>query len=207
MDAVVKATQDAIAIATQTGRTPYIEGGPGEGKTSFTQALARKFNAYFHIEIGSISDPLDFKGQPYIDGGKLKYQPAFYYEEANAAPRALILFDELPNSPGPVQAGMLTVLQDRRVGAYRLGEPHVWFIAAGNPIELCPNGTPLFAPMANRLVHFKWPFNVEMPGATACWAAGPTRRCPCCRTARSTTTTRTVTSRTGATTARRRWRS
>jgi MoxR-like ATPase len=166
------ATQHAIAITLQTGRVPYIEGGPGEGKTSYITSVAKALDAYFHIEIGSIADPLDMKGQPFIVDGKLRYQPAFYWEEANAAKRSLILFDELPNSPAPVQAAMLTVLQDRRVGAYKLGE-HVWFAAAGNPIVLCPNGTPLFAPMANRMVHFKWPFNVDAwrQGMLAGWPA------------------------------------
>lgn len=158
------ATQHAIAIALQAGHVPYIEGGPGEGKTAFIESLGRFFDAEVHIEIGSIADPLDFKGQPTMVDGKLVYQTPEDWVRLNQAVEkgrgAIAFLDELPNSPGPIQAALLTVIQKKRLGTYQL-HPRVWFAAAGNPIELCPNGTPLFAPMANRMVHFKWPFDVN----------------------------------------------
>jgi MoxR-like ATPase len=181
---LVKITQEGIAIVLQAGHVPYIEGGPGEGKTAFIESLAKAFNAELHIEIGSIADPLDFKGQPVMvtdSNGerRLVYQTPDDWIRLNRAKHAIAFLDELPNSPGPIQAALLTVIQKRKLGSFQLGN-HVWFAAAGNPIELCPNGTPLFAPMANRMVHFKWPFDVSAwrNGMLAGWPTPSVPRLP-----------------------------
>lgn len=66
-----------------------------------------------------------------------------------------VLVDEVTTLSPALQAVMLGVVLDGKVGTYRLADS-VRIIAAANPIELAANGTPLAPPVANRFCHLDW---------------------------------------------------
>ena len=174
---LIEAAHEAISITVQAGHIPYIENIPGIGKSAFTLALGRSLELMTHIEILSIADATDIKGQPYRSEDGVRFAPSKWLRDANNAKNltnpltgrpykgALVFFDEIPNAEPPVMAGALTLMSERRAGETKL-EPHVHLMAAGNPVEISPNGRPLPAPMANRMIHLDFPID------TNAWAQG-----------------------------------
>lgn len=67
----------------------------------------------------------------------------------------LLFFDELSSAPPAVQAALLRVVLERRVGSLRL-PASVRIVAAANPPASAADGWHLSAPLANRFVHLDW---------------------------------------------------
>lgn len=167
----IQAAHEAISITVQAGHVPYIENMPGVGKSKFTLALARALELDVHMEILAIADATDIKGQPYRTEEGVSFAAPRWLRRLNNAPNVtnpltgrnykggLIFFDEIPNAEPPVMAGALTLLSERRAGETAV-LPHVAMMAAGNPVEISPNGRPLPAPMANRMIHLPFPIDI-----------------------------------------------
>jgi hypothetical protein len=71
------------------------------------------------------------------------------------AGRGLLFLDELSTAPPAVQAALLRLVLERRVGALRL-PPAVRIVAAANPRSSAADGWELSPPLANRFVHLRW---------------------------------------------------
>jgi hypothetical protein len=67
----------------------------------------------------------------------------------------LLFFDELSTAPPAVQAALLRVVLERRVGDLRLPDG-VRIVAAANPTDSAAGGWDLTPPLANRFVHLTW---------------------------------------------------
>jgi len=71
-----------------------------------------------------------------------------------------LFLDELTTCPPAVQAALLGVIAENRVGDGTL--PHtVWKLAAGNPPNCAANGAELEPPLANRLCPLTWETDTE----------------------------------------------
>ena len=77
------------------------------------------------------------------------------------AGRGLLFLDELSTAPPAVQAALLRLVLERRVGALRL-PPGVRIVAAANPRSSAADGWELSAPLANRFVHLQWTHDHEV---------------------------------------------
>jgi hypothetical protein len=77
------------------------------------------------------------------------------------AGRGLLFLDELSTAPPAVQAALLRLVLERRVGALRL-PPGVRIVAAANPRRSAADGWELSAPLANRFVHLQWTYDHEI---------------------------------------------
>jgi hypothetical protein len=77
------------------------------------------------------------------------------------AGRGLLFLDELSTAPPAVQAALLRVVLERRVGALRL-PPGVRIVAAANPRSSAADGWELSPPLANRFVHLQWTYDHDV---------------------------------------------
>jgi hypothetical protein len=77
------------------------------------------------------------------------------------AGRGLLFLDELSTAPPAVQAALLRLVLERRVGALRL-PPGVRIVAAANPRSSAADGWELSPPLANRFVHLQWAHDHEV---------------------------------------------
>ena len=77
------------------------------------------------------------------------------------AGRGLLFLDELSTAPPAVQAALLRLVLERRVGALQL-PPGVRIVAAANPRSSAADGWELSPPLANRFVHLQWTHDHEV---------------------------------------------
>jgi len=154
-----------IEIALDTKNTPFLRASPGVGKTALINAIARRRRMHLHTLLGSTMDPTDVGGLPATktlpDGEVVTvFTQLEWFKEvvdfAKANPQGAIIFiDEITTTTPPVQAALLTFIQDRRIGKYKLPD-NVLIIAAGNPPEEAADGWQLAPPTANRLIHIDY---------------------------------------------------
>jgi hypothetical protein len=173
-----KAIKDTLVLfeaAHRKSRPLILWGPPGVGKTSLIHAYAASKGLIVRTLIGSTMDPSDVDGLPALkeevdEDGK----PGDIYtvntlpewaRDLIAAGEGILFLDELSTAPGSVQAAMLSLIQNGRVGQHTLPKK-VWIIAAANEVADAADGFTLAPPTANRLLHL----NYDADFAT--WAEG-----------------------------------
>ena len=105
--------------------------------------------------IASIHDPTDFSGLPIQENGKVKYAIPEWVEQFGEDGNGLLFLDELTTAPPAVQAALLRVVLERKVGFHNL-PALVRIVAAANPPDLMTGGWELSPPLRNRFVHLQW---------------------------------------------------
>lgn len=145
-------TATVIEAAGRAGVAVLIWGGPGIGKTSLVESIARDLDVPFECVIGSIREPSDFAGLPVVGPDGVTLAPPAWAERLVAADSGVLLLDELTCCPPAVQSAMLRVVLDRYVGDTKLPES-VRVIAAANPPAIAADGWDLPAPTASRFCH------------------------------------------------------
>jgi len=133
-----------------------VKGGTGVGKSSTWEALAGALERTFVPLLGATHLPEDFSGYPIPDNkaGCVRMMPTSLWDKTKDG-KALVLVDEVTNVPSATQAGLLSVLSERRIGEYVMPASTL-IVGACNPPELCPNAVPLAPAMRARFVHFDW---------------------------------------------------
>jgi hypothetical protein len=131
-----------------------VWGRPGVGKSSFLESLAREDFPVLTL-IASIHDPTDFSGLPVFREGRVHYAVPEWVEHFSDGGQGLLLLDELTTAPPAVQAALLRVVLERKVGFHALPKA-VRIVAAANPPDLMTGGWELSAPLRNRFVHLSW---------------------------------------------------
>jgi len=134
-------------------------GRPGVGKSSFIESLASEKWKVLTI-IASIYDPTDFSGLPMMDEGGVKYIAPSWVDELGDADESILFLDELSTCPPSVQAALLRVVLERKVGFKEIPQ-NVRIVAAANPPDLMVGGWELSPPMRNRFVHVNWDISTE----------------------------------------------
>lgn len=153
------ATALLLALATPapnglTGIPVLLWGRPGVGKSSFIEGLASDELRVLTI-IASIHDPTDFSGLPIHENGSVRYAAPAWISDFEDRPEGILFLDELSTCPPAVQAALLRVVFERRVGFTPL-PAGVRIVAAANPPDLMVGGWELSPPMRNRFVHLDW---------------------------------------------------
>ncbi|PSJ71749.1 hypothetical protein C7N43_37755 [Sphingobacteriales bacterium UPWRP_1] len=157
---------EALLIALQTpapkgylGIPVLIWGPPGVGKSSFLDALAKPGFPVLTL-IASIHDPTDFSGLPVFKDGKVHYAVPEWVAEFGEQGEGILFLDELTTAPPAVQAALLRVVLERKVGFHQL-PPKVRIVAAANPPDLMTGGWDLSPPLRNRFIHINWNLPVQ----------------------------------------------
>src|SRR5262249_31777559 len=149
---------DALALAVAANLPVLLWGEPGIGKSATLGQLAAALRLPMETVIASIPEPSDFSGLPIVgDDPAQQARPMAPPAGAVgvAAPgRGLLFSDELPSAPPAVQAALLRVVLERRVGSLRLPD-QVRIVAAANPPASAADGWHLSPPLANRFVHLQ----------------------------------------------------
>ena len=150
---------EALALAVTANLPVLLWGEPGIGKSATLQQLARGLGVPLETIIASVHEPSDFAGLPIVgdnpgvDG--VPMAPPDWAVRVAGTGRGLLFFDELSSAPPAVQAALLRVVLERRVGSLQLPAT-VRLVAAANPPASAADGWHLSPPLANRFVHLRW---------------------------------------------------
>ncbi|MQY31363.1 AAA family ATPase [Nocardia aurantia] len=149
----------ALTVAVAADLPVLLWGEPGIGKTAALNQLADSLDLPLTTVIASVHEPSDFSGLPIVgadpatDGVPLA--PPDWAVRLVRTGRGLLFLDELSTAPPAVQAALLRLVLERRIGALRL-PPGVRIVAAANPRSSAADGWELGPPLANRFVHLLW---------------------------------------------------
>ncbi|GAB7046951.1 MoxR family ATPase [Catenuloplanes indicus JCM 9534] len=150
---------DALALAVAADLPVLLWGEPGIGKTAGLTQLAADLGLPLTTVIASVHEPSDFAGLPVVGDDPAVHgvpmAPPDWAVRLAAAGRGLLFLDELSTAPPAVQAALLRLVLERRVGALTL-PPGVRIVAAANPRGSAADGWELSPPLANRFVHLQW---------------------------------------------------
>ncbi|MBF6193863.1 MoxR family ATPase [Nocardia implantans] len=150
---------EALALAVAADLPVLLWGEPGIGKTAALTQLAADLDLPLTTVIASVHEPSDFSGLPIIGDDPAEHgvpmAPPDWAVRLVRAGRGLLFLDELSTAPPAVQAALLRLVLERRIGTLRL-PPDVRIVAAANPRSSAADGWELSPPLANRFVHLQW---------------------------------------------------
>ncbi|MGW1124693.1 AAA family ATPase [Streptomyces sp. NPDC002526] len=150
---------EALTLAVAADLPVLLWGEPGIGKTAALTQLADDLGLPLTTVIASVHEPSDFSGLPVVGDDPAEQgvpmAPPDWAVRLVRAGHGLLFLDELSTAPPAVQAALLRLVLERRVGALQL-PPGVRIVAAANPRSSAADGWELSPPLANRFVHLQW---------------------------------------------------
>ncbi|MGW1935047.1 AAA family ATPase, partial [Streptomyces sp. NPDC001919] len=150
---------EALTLAVAADLPVLLWGEPGIGKTAALTRLAESLDLPLTTVIASVHEPSDFSGLPVVGDDPAEQgvpmAPPDWAVRLVREGRGLLFLDELSTAPPAVQAALLRLVLERRVGALRLPST-VRIVAAANPRASAADGWELSPPLANRFVHLQW---------------------------------------------------
>src|SRR3954468_24601078 len=156
---------EALTLAVAADLPVLLWGEPGIGKTATLTQLAEGFGLPLTTVIASVHEPSDFAGLPIVGDDPavqgVPMAPPDWAVRLVRAGKGLLFLDELSTATPAVQAALLRVVLERRVGALQL-PPGVRIVAAANPRASAADGWELSPPLANRFVHLYWVHDREV---------------------------------------------
>jgi hypothetical protein len=156
---------EALTLTVAADLPVLLWGEPGIGKTAALTQLATSLDLPLTTVIASVHEPSDFSGLPIVGDDPavqgVPMAPPQWAVELVRAGRGLLFLDELSTATPAVQAALLRVVLERRVGALQL-PPGVRIVAAANPRASAADGWELSPPLANRFVHLHWVHDREV---------------------------------------------
>ncbi|KDN81349.1 ATPase AAA [Kitasatospora cheerisanensis KCTC 2395] len=156
---------EALTLAVAADLPVLLWGEPGIGKTAALNQLAVELDLPLTTVIASVHEPSDFSGLPVIGADPatqgVPLAPPDWAVRLVRQGRGLLFLDELSTAPPAVQAALLRLVLERRIGSLQL-PPGVRIVAAANPRASAADGWELSAPLANRFVHLDWVHDPEV---------------------------------------------
>lgn len=156
---------DALTLAVAADLPVLLWGEPGIGKTAALTQLGEALDLPLTTVIASVHEPSDFSGLPVLGDDPAVHgvpmAPPDWAVRLVQAGRGLLFLDELSTAPPAVQAALLRLVLERRIGALQL-PPGVRIVAAANPPSSAADGWELSPPLANRFVHLHWTHDHEV---------------------------------------------
>ncbi|MEU2614621.1 MoxR family ATPase [Micromonospora sp. NPDC007271] len=150
---------EALTLAVAADLPVLLWGEPGIGKTAALTQLAASLDLPLTTVIASVHEPSDFAGLPVVGDDPatqgVPMAPPDWAVRLVRAGRGLLFLDELSTAPPAVQAALLRLVLERRVGSLLL-PAGVRIVAAANPRSSAADGWELSPPLANRFVHLQW---------------------------------------------------
>ncbi|MET9213821.1 MULTISPECIES: AAA family ATPase [unclassified Nocardia] len=156
---------EALTLAVAADLPVLLWGEPGIGKTAALTQLADSLDLPLTTVIASVHEPSDFSGLPILGDDPavqgVPMAPPDWAVQLVRAGRGLLFLDELSTAPPAVQAALLRLVLERRIGSLQL-PPGVRIVAAANPRSSAADGWELSPPLANRFVHLQWTHDHEV---------------------------------------------
>lgn len=157
---------EALTLAVAADLPVLLWGEPGIGKTAALTQLAASLDLPLTTVIASVHEPSDFSGLPIVGDDPAEQgvpmAPPDWAVRLVRAGKGLLFLDELSTAPpAAVQAALLRLVLERRIGALQL-PPGVRIVAAANPRSSAAEGWELSPPLANRFVHLQWAHDHEV---------------------------------------------
>ncbi|MEU3246948.1 AAA family ATPase [Streptomyces sp. NPDC006875] len=156
---------EALTLAVAADLPILLWGEPGIGKTAALTQLAAALDLPLTTVIASVHEPSDFSGLPVVGDDPAEQgvpmAPPDWAVRLVRAGSGLLFLDELSTAPPAVQAALLRLVLERRIGTLRL-PPRVRIVAAANPRASAADGWELSPPLANRFVHLQWTHDHEV---------------------------------------------
>ncbi|MFF0659526.1 AAA family ATPase [Micromonospora tulbaghiae] len=156
---------EALTLAVAADLPVLLWGEPGIGKTAALTQLAASLDLPLTTVIASVHEPSDFAGLPVVGDDPatqgVPMAPPDWAVRLVRAGRGLLFLDELSTAPPAVQAALLRLVLERRIGSLRL-PAEVRIVAAANPRSSAADGWELSPPLANRFVHLQWTHDHEV---------------------------------------------
>lgn len=156
---------EALAVAVAADLPVLLWGEPGIGKTAALTQLAETVDLPLTTVIASVHEPSDFSGLPVLGDDPATHgvpmAPPDWAVRLVQAGRGLLFLDELSTAPPAVQAALLRLVLERRIGALQL-PPGIRIVAAANPPSSAADGWELSPPLANRFVHLSWTYDHDV---------------------------------------------
>ncbi|MER6263638.1 MoxR family ATPase [Streptomyces sp900105245] len=150
---------EALTLAVTADLPVLLWGEPGIGKTAALTQLATALDLPLTTVIASVHEPSDFSGLPVVGDDPavqgVPMAPPDWAVRLVRAGRGLLFLDELSTAPPAVQAALLRLVLERRIGTLSL-PPGIRVVAAANPRSSAADGWELSPPLANRFVHLQW---------------------------------------------------
>ncbi|WP_420711342.1 AAA family ATPase [Streptomyces sp. NRRL F-5122] len=150
---------EALTLAVAADLPVLLWGQPGIGKTAALTQLSTALRLPLTTVIASVHEPSDFSGLPVVGADPARQgvpmAPPDWAVRLVRAGKGLLFLDELSTAPPAVQAALLRLVLERRIGALQL-PPGVRIVAAANPRSSAADGWELSPPLANRFVHLQW---------------------------------------------------
>jgi len=132
IDVTTEQLKKYIKVAAKLRSNMLITGSPGIGKSQIIEGVAKEIGAECIVLHPAISDPVDFKGIPYVEAGQAGYMLDEHLKQLMTAKSLTLCFiDDLGQAPGAVQAACMQLLEARRINGHKVSD-HVSFIAATN---------------------------------------------------------------------------
>ncbi len=169
---------EALALTVSANLPVLLWGEPGIGKSAALRQMAAGLGVPMETVIASVHEPSDFSGLPIIGDDPatqgVPMAPPDWAVRLARHGKGIVFFDELSSAPPAVQAALLRVVLERRVGSLEL-PPSVRVVAAANPPASAADGWHLSPPLANRFVHLRWTCDsrVVARGMTGTWPLIP----------------------------------
>lgn len=159
--------REAISIAVQADVPLLVWGEPGVGKSAYFRSLGETLYGIFRDIRPATEEPAEITGFR-LPGDREEVGGRSYRSTETAPPawaidlaregKGLLLIEELSCAAPAVQAAMLGVVLDRKIGDFYLPEG-VRRVAIANPPDSAAGGFDLEAPLANRFLHLDWSFD------------------------------------------------
>jgi hypothetical protein len=150
---------EALTLAVAADLPVLLWGEPGIGKTAGLTQLAEALDLPLTTVIASVHEPSDFSGLPVVGDDPARQgvplAPPDWAVRLVHEGKGLLFLDELSTAPPSVQAALLRLVLERRIGSLQL-PPGVRIVAAANPRASAADGWELSPPLANRFVHLHW---------------------------------------------------
>lgn len=146
----------AVSLSVQAGLPTLLWGEPGTGKSAFIQSLSQRLGWRLVTIIASLHEPSDFIGLPHFEQGVTKFAPPqFLVDLQKTQGEAVLFLDEINTAPPAVQAALMRLVLERKVGELQLPSS-VRIVAAANPTFANAAAWDLLLPLSNRFVHIRW---------------------------------------------------
>jgi hypothetical protein len=144
----------ALRIAERTGHSLFISGPPGIGKSQITYQFARETERNLteirpaQWDAAEVKGLADFGTNDQRERVTIWTRPGWMPTE----PHAVLLIEEIDKCTPAIQAAMLEVTLDKRIGKYRLPEDCLT-IATANRLEDRSGSFALSKALGNRFAH------------------------------------------------------
>ena len=166
--------QELLAKTIPARRPVLIKGAPGIGKTDIVSYACGAAGANLVISHPVVSDPIDYKGMPFVVNGHADFIPFGDLKALIDAKDLTVFFlDDLGQAPPTVQAAAMQLILGRRINGHRVSDS-VCFVAATNRKQDKAGVTGILEPVKSRFSTIieltpdledwvKWALNAGLP--------------------------------------------